>query len=219
MPLKQLTVDASLLRPNPWNTNVVSPENELKIEESIKRFKALGGMFKPVIVRELPGGTYEILGGEHRWRAAVKLGYTEIPVANVGTVSDETAQEIGLVDNGRYGEDDVLRLAELMKGLGDVDELQSFLPMSSDDLASIFAASTIALDDLDALDKGEVPEAGSGKAEATHQIMRFKVPVADVAKVQALIEKTMRVQGFLTEDSLTNAGNALVHILITERPE
>lgn len=212
MPAELKTVDAALLRPNRWNTNRVSPENEQKIEESIKRAK---GLFKPVVVRQVKGEPgYEILGGEHRWRVALRMGYDQTPISNLGYIDDKLAKEIGLIDNGRYGEDDVIKLAALFKELGSEEELQSFLPMSEDDLASIFAASTIALDDLDAIDTPALePGAGEGKPEATHQIMRFKVPVEDVAWIQTLFEKTIRTQGFTGEDSLTNAGNAFVHLI------
>jgi ParB family chromosome partitioning protein len=72
---QQAVVPVELLHPNPWNTNVVTPENEKRIEESIKRL----GLFKPVTVRELTDGRLEILGGQHRWEAARRLGYKEVP--------------------------------------------------------------------------------------------------------------------------------------------
>lgn len=207
---KFLQLSPRKLRPNPWNTNVVSPENELKIEASIKRF----GLYKPIIVRELRDGTLEILGGKHRNDAAIRLGIPEVPVMNLGTVPDDKAKEIGLVDNGRYGEDDPLQLSELLKSLGNMDELQSFLPYTDTDLNSIFATSSIALDDLDLSDDDEtLPEMPTAPVVQTHQLMRFKVPVEDAARLTQVIEKVMKEQGYTEEDSFTNAGNALVYIL------
>ena len=46
----------------------------------------------------------------------------------------------------------------------------------------------------------------------THQIMRFKVPIEDVATITTVIERVMRTQKYTDDDSLTNAGHALVHI-------
>lgn len=203
-----INVSPRKLRPNPWNTNSVSPENELKIEESIKRF----GLFKPVIVRELKDGTLEILGGEHRAKAAERLGIKEIPVFNLGTISDNKAKEIGLVDNGRYGDDDSVQLAELLKSLGNIDELQTFLPYAESDLTSIFSSSSIALDDLELTDTEALPELPTAPAVQTHQLMRFKVPVEDAQYITQVIEKVMKEQGYTEEDSFSNAGNALVHI-------
>lgn len=201
-------VEINRLRPNPWNTNTVSPDNELKLRASIERF----GVFKPIICRELPGGTLEILGGEHRWQTARELGYETVPVVNLGAISDEKAKEIGLVDNGRYGEDDTLALAELLKDLG--TDILSIMPYSELELDAIFSTTTIALEDLDSHDE-PLPDLTSPttKPVKTHEIMRFKVPVEDSEFIRKLIESTMNAQGFIDDDAMSNAGNALVHLL------
>jgi len=206
-------VDINSIQPNPFNTNHVSPENELKLENSIRRF----GVYKPVICRELPSGTIEIIGGEHRWRSAKKLGHTTVPIVNLGLVPDAKAKEIMLVDNGRYGEDDTLALAELLKELGNAEEILGFLPYSDDELDSIFASSSIALDDLD--DEGDLPDLNAlpAKKVQSHQVMRFKIPVEDAEFIQKVIDSVMKSQGFTEEDSMANAGNALVHIFRAQK--
>lgn len=199
------------LTPNPWNTNVVSPENQHKLEASIDRL----GVFKPIVVRELSDGQLQIIGGQHRWEAAQTLGHSEIPVVNLGRLSDKKAKEIGLVDNGRYGADDTLQLANLLEDLGlDAGELSSFMPYSESDFASIFSSVNISLDDLDLPDDAEIPATPAAKPPQTHQIMRFKVPLDDVGTITDMIERTMKEQRFTDEDSLSNAGNALVHLLL-----
>jgi ParB-like chromosome segregation protein Spo0J len=204
-----VTVDIDTLHPNSFNTNQVSPENEKKLEESLKRF----GVYKPIVCRELNDDVLEIIGGEHRWKAAKKLGFKTVPVVNLGRVSDHKAKEIMLVDNGRYGEDDTLAMAELLKDLGNSDEIMSFMPISEEELETIFAAESIALDDLDS-SEDDLPDLSSiTKKVQTHQIMRFKIPVEDAESIQRIIEATMKTQGFTAEDSLSNAGNALVHLL------
>mgnify|MGYP000421500953 CR=1 FL=1 len=202
------------LTPNVFNTNAVSPESEIKLENSLKRF----GVYKPIICRELDDGRLEIIGGEHRWRAAKKLGYETVPIVNLGIVPDAKAKEIMLVDNGRYGEDDTLALAELLQDLGNADEILSFLPMSSSELDAIFSSTSIALDDLDS-DSDDLPDlsAASSAPLKTHQIMRFKVPFEDSERIQKRIEYVMKTQGFTEDDSMTNAGNALVHLLKEEK--
>lgn len=207
--IKVEMLDPSTLAPNPWNTNIVSSENQQKLEASVKRF----GMFKPIVVREVDG-KLQIIGGEHRWDAARALGHAEVPVVNLGRISDKKAKEIGLVDNGRYGADDTLQLAQLLDGLGvQADELSSFMPYSESDFASIFSSVNISLDDLDLPDDAETPIVPATKPAQTHQIMRFKVPVDDVGAITDLIEKTMKEQRYTDEDSLSNAGHALVHLL------
>lgn len=208
--MKNITASPESLKPNPWNSNVVSPENEKKIEKSIKRL----GLFKPVIVRELASGELEILGGEHRASAAVRLGMKEIPVINLGRIDDKKAKEISLIDNGRYGADDTLQLGLILEDLGNAVELAEFMPYSESDLNDIFSSHSVDLDMLgiDDEDEDEVPAPTQERPIQTHQIMRFKVPYEDAAVVQAVIESIMKRQGFTAEDSLTNAGHALVHL-------
>ena len=203
-------VDPRLLQSNPWNTNIVSPENEAKLEESIRRF----GLFKPIVVREIDGGTLEIIGGEHRCDIAIRMGYDEVPIINLGPIDDKKAKEIGLVDNGRYGADDTLQLAELLGDLGvSPEELSTFMPYSESEFATIFSSVNIDLDGLDLPDDMETPALPTAKPPQTHQIMRFKVPMDDVGTLTDMIERTMKEQRFTDEDSLSNAGNALVHLL------
>lgn len=212
------------LRPNPWNTNVVSPENEAKIDASLHRF----GVFKPIIVREVNGTPndfdfFEILGGEHRWQSAKRLGFKEIPVFNVGPIDDLKAKEISLADNARYGVDDALGLSELLKAMGNTDELQNFLPFSDTDLSVIFAASDIALDEL-SLDEPEpapegTPAERTAAAAKTHTVMRFKVALADAERITQVLGGIRKTQNFTTSDDLTNAGDCLVFALLTNPGE
>lgn len=207
------SVDPRSLRPNPWNTNHMGPDAEAKLDASIKRL----GMFKPVVVRELEDGTLEILGGQHRNEAAIRLGMPEVPIVNVGAVDDKKAKEIGIVDNGRYGADDTLELASLLESLGNAEELATFLPYSDADFASIFSAVDIKFDDLDLPDDNgdaaDVPKLPKERPAQTHVVMRFKVPVDDQSWISQLIERTMKEQGFTEGDSMTNAGDAFVHLL------
>lgn len=210
-----LTVPIDQLRKNTFNSNQVSALNEEKIRHSIER----NGIFKPIIVRQVAGVPgYEIIGGEHRWEQAKELGYTEIPIADLGEISDTKAKEISVIDNARYGVDDTIKFADLLKDIGDMEEVTHFLPYGDADLSAIFAASSIALDDLGNAPEVEVDtevpdEPVAPKPAKTHQIMRFKIGLADAERITALIAKTQKDHGFNTADELTNAGDALVHLL------
>ncbi|SCW95584.1 ParB/RepB/Spo0J family partition protein [Ancylobacter rudongensis] len=216
------SVSVGLLRPNPWNTNRVAADNEAKIRASIER----NGLFKPIVVRQVKDvAGYEIIGGEHRWEQAKELGMTEVPICNLGFISEKQAKEIGVIDNARYGADDTLSFAELLKELGDADELQEFLPYGETDLNAIFSASDIALDSLE-IDESFEREAEAAEEEGpvtrpakTHAVMRFKLSLGDAERVTALISRTQKEQGLTTADDLTNAGDALVHLLQSLLPK
>jgi ParB family chromosome partitioning protein len=56
------------------------------------------GVLQPVLVRPKRGGTYELVAGERRWRAAQIAGLTEIP-ALVRPRDDAAALELALIEN------------------------------------------------------------------------------------------------------------------------
>lgn len=196
---------------NPFNPNVLSPENEQKLDQSLRRNE----MFKPVLVRQLPNGDLEVLGGQHRVESAIRIGLGEIPVFNLGRISDERAKEICLIDNSRYGVDDTIELARLLESLDATqEELESFLPFTDGDLTAIFSAGDINLDDLLTTESEESakPDPTDTPAVKTHTIMRFKVPVEDADRITKIFDKIMKIHGFTESDSLSNAGDALVHM-------
>jgi ParB family chromosome partitioning protein len=56
------------------------------------------GVVQPIVVRELPGGRYQLVMGERRWRASQMAGKATIP-AIVRQVSDQQAMEMTIVEN------------------------------------------------------------------------------------------------------------------------
>jgi ParB family transcriptional regulator, chromosome partitioning protein len=56
------------------------------------------GVLQPVLVRPKPGGTYELVAGERRWRAAQIAGLQSIP-AIVRQREDAVALELALIEN------------------------------------------------------------------------------------------------------------------------
>ncbi len=66
----------------------------MALAESIK----VRGVLQPVLVRPLPGGTYELIAGERRWRAA-KLAELEDLPAIVRHHEDAASLEVALIEN------------------------------------------------------------------------------------------------------------------------
>jgi ParB family transcriptional regulator, chromosome partitioning protein len=56
------------------------------------------GVLQPVLVRPLPGGTYELIAGERRWRAAQIAGLETVP-AMVRPDDDAASLELALIEN------------------------------------------------------------------------------------------------------------------------
>jgi ParB family chromosome partitioning protein len=56
------------------------------------------GVLQPVLVRPRPGGTFELIAGERRWRAARLAGLDELP-AIVREGDDAASLELALIEN------------------------------------------------------------------------------------------------------------------------
>lgn len=84
------------ITPNPEQPRMTFDEQALaELTASIREH----GVLQPVLVR--PFGEhhhYQLVAGERRWRAARQAGLTEIP-ALIEQLDDETALEIGIIEN------------------------------------------------------------------------------------------------------------------------
>lgn len=56
------------------------------------------GMLQPILVRPLENGSYQIVAGERRWRAARMLGREEVPVT-IRAMTDQETMQIALIEN------------------------------------------------------------------------------------------------------------------------
>jgi len=91
--LRALPVE--LIGPNPDQPRQAFGEEGLAAHgESLKE----RGVLQPVLVRPLPGGTYELIAGERRWRAAQLAGLATIP-AMVRPDDDAASLELALIEN------------------------------------------------------------------------------------------------------------------------
>ena len=78
------------------------------------------GVLQPVLVRPRAGGTYEIVAGERRWRAAKLAGLDTVP-AIVQDRDDATTLEVALVEN--MAREDLNPVEEARAVAGLVEEL------------------------------------------------------------------------------------------------
>jgi ParB family transcriptional regulator, chromosome partitioning protein len=91
--LRELPVELIVANPN-------QPRRHFDDEALNALAESLGerGVLQPVLVRPKPGGTYELVAGERRWRAAQIAGLTEIP-ALVRPRDDAATLELALIEN------------------------------------------------------------------------------------------------------------------------
>lgn len=67
--------------------------------EELKNSISEKGLIQPISVRKLPGGTYQIIAGERRFRAVSELGYERVPAYILDVKSDEDMLELSLIEN------------------------------------------------------------------------------------------------------------------------
>lgn len=91
--LRELPVELIVANPN-------QPRRHFDDEALNALAGSLGerGLLQPVLVRPKPGGMYELVAGERRWRAAQIAGLTEIP-ALVRQRDDAATLELALIEN------------------------------------------------------------------------------------------------------------------------
>ena len=91
--LRQIAIE--LISPNPHQPRSTFDEATLLgLADSIK----VRGVLQPVLVRPIPGGTYELIAGERRWRAA-RLAELETLPAIVRYHDDAASLEVALIEN------------------------------------------------------------------------------------------------------------------------
>ena len=84
------------------------------LSESIRQH----GVLTPLLVRRTPSGTYQIIAGERRWRAARAAGLTTVP-AIVHDADDRRATELALIENLQREDLNPVEIAEGYKTLSD----------------------------------------------------------------------------------------------------
>lgn len=88
-------LNVSQLKPGKYQPR--SQMDEASLNELAASIKAQGIM-QPILVRELGEGSYEIIAGERRWRAAQLAGLNHVPVL-VRSVPDNAALAMALIEN------------------------------------------------------------------------------------------------------------------------
>lgn len=68
-----------------------------KLEELSASIKQ-NGILQPIVARKRQNGTFEIIAGERRWRAAQLAGLHEVPVI-LKTLENQTALELAIIEN------------------------------------------------------------------------------------------------------------------------
>ena len=90
-----VTLRLSQIEPNRDQPRKIFSEEALnELADSIREH----GLLQPLLVRPLPGGSYQLVAGERRWRASRMAGLQEVHVV-IREMDEEQAMEIALIEN------------------------------------------------------------------------------------------------------------------------
>ncbi len=134
--LRELPVD--LIAPNPQQPRRSFDEEPLvALADSLKH----RGVLQPVLVRPVPGGTYELIAGERRWRAARLAGLESVP-AMVRPHDDAESLDLALIEN--MAREDLNPLEEARAVAALVEELG----LSKEEVGRRVGRSRVAISNL-----------------------------------------------------------------------
>lgn len=174
LPGKPATVRVDQLTPNTWNPNRQDDETFAKEKASLRRF----GFVVPIIVRTTGiSQKFEIVDGEHRWKAAQELGMEWVPIYDLGPISDHEAMQLTIVLNELRGKPEEKKLGDVLKKLlasETLDTLTDVLPYSKEQVGKIA--------ELPEFDWDKFKE-GNRKASAERHVERIFRLKPDAAKV------------------------------------
>lgn len=117
-----VVLPTEVLIPDPANPNEMSKETFESLVEMIRE----RGFDEPLQVVENPEkkGTYLIVGGEHRWKAARILGLEQLPCVVWSDLSEEDRRMLMVRRNVVKGDLDRVKFSKLVKAICDKLECQ-----------------------------------------------------------------------------------------------
>jgi ParB-like chromosome segregation protein Spo0J len=183
--------------PNQWNPNRQSDH----VFEAEKNSIRVHGFIDPITVREVGVGLFEIIDGEHRWKAAKALGLEFIPVNNLGEVPDVIAKQLTVITNETRGQADRALLAKLLEDLTREiprEVLLASLPYKEIEFDALVKEPVIDMTKLEGPPRDK---------ESTRRTVSFLLPVAIAAllegqldRLRKLVEKVDLPEGFKADD-------------------
>jgi ParB family chromosome partitioning protein len=160
--LRELPIE--LIKPNPNQPRTkIDPDSLAGLASSIEA----NGVVQPLLVRPLPDGSYELIAGERRWRAAQAAGLAKVPAVvrdrelaerlQVALIENMVREDLNPVDEARG-------CAALVDELGlSREELARRIGRSRPAVSNLIRLLDLPDEALELLESGELSE-GHGKA-------------------------------------------------------
>lgn len=137
-----LEISIEKLVPANWNYKT---DDERLLQKLINNINK-NGQIENIIVRELSDGKYEVVNGNHRFKALQRLGIGKAYCYNLGSVSEIRAKEIAITTNETRFRSDEYKLSEIIKELSEnnnIEDLSFTMPFSEQELSEMCNISDV----------------------------------------------------------------------------
>lgn len=212
-------VDINEVEPNYWNPNEQTDFIFEKEKASFEKF----GMLDPITVRKVLG-KYQIIDGEHRWKAAKHFNMEKVIINDLGEVSDSEAQQLTIILNETKGSYNYQKMSDLMKQLSNsisLETLQTVMPFTEVELKSMVASTEVDWNNIQAAstppdveiakDQSQSNNAGDGK-----ESFYIRMPNEDILALKEQINRFKKIlfpDFDASEVSETEIWMAIIYIL------
>ncbi|MEO0462589.1 MAG: ParB/RepB/Spo0J family partition protein [Pseudomonadota bacterium] len=208
-PLQNL--DIAAIQPLPGNPRKHFDESAL---DELAASIATRGVIQPIIVRATGKGTYQLVAGERRWRAAQKARLHEIP-ALVRDLSEREVMALALIENLQREDLNPVEEARAYQRLADEEgmtqaEIARMVEKSRSHVANIQRLLGLPGDVLDLVEAGKLSmghaRALIGQEEAALLAQRAVNDNLSVREVEKLVRKSNKAG---TGSASSPAGTAM----------
>jgi ParB family chromosome partitioning protein len=201
--VKEIAVE--WIQPNRFQPRIVFQEE--KIQELASTI-AVHGMIQPIVVRQTEEERYEIIAGERRYRAAMSLGHSVVPVV-IRQFTDEQTAAAALIENVQREELSPIEEAAAYKNLLDLNDTTQQSLAALVGKSQSFIANKLRLLKLPENVQQAVAEKQITERHA-RALLPLKKPDLQVNLLHVIVEKQLNVKQ--TEDRV-------VKLLEKEQPK
>lgn len=206
-------IDINVIKTNPNQPRKVFDENALnELSSSIK----LHGLIQPIVINDNGDGTYLIIAGERRYRAAKKAGLDKIP-AVIKNYSDRQIKEIAIIENLQREDLNPIEAARAIKQLMEEYKLTQEtvaerIGKSRPNIANVLRLLTLYPDVMTMVEEGNL-SAGHARAlvvvedhmlqlKLANQAVKDKWTVRDLEKAVKKLQHPVTITKFQPNQSI-----------------
>lgn len=181
-----------------WNYKNDDEAKQRSLVNNIRK----NGQIENILVRELDGGKYEVVNGNHRYLAFIELGMKTAMTYNLGKITLAKAKRIAVETNETRFSSDTFKLTNLMADI--------MVDYNKDDLANTMPFSRKELDEFDSLLDFDWGGKGSAEVDGFQEsndddsiVLAFDLPYDLAESFKAQLNRFKKVL------NIENAGEAL----------